>query len=55
MNLEAEYIEKNAISRLSIKLVPTAKQNREMSFCLRTNKSFFYLLWDKKNFNFGGV
>ena len=55
MDLKAEYTEKNAISSLSIKLVATAKQNRKMSFCLRTNKSFFFLLGDKQNFKFGGV
>ena len=55
LDLKAEYTEKNAISSLSIKLVATAKQNRKMSFCLRTNKSFFSLLGDKKNFKFGGV
>ena len=55
MDLEAEYTEKNAISSLSIKLVATAKQNRKMSFRLRTNKSFLSLLGDKQNLNFGGV
>ena len=55
LDLKAEYIEKNAISSLSIKLVATAKHNRKMSFCLRTKKSFLSLLGNKQNFKFGGV
>ena len=35
------------------KVVATAKQNRKMSFCLRTNKSFFSLLGDKQNLSLG--
>ena len=53
LDLKAEYTEKNAISSLSIKLVATAKQNRKMSFCLRTNKSLFSLLGDKQNLSLG--
>ena len=29
---------------MRIKLVATAKQNKKMSVCLRTNKYFFFLL-----------
>ena len=37
------------------KVVATAKQNRKMSFCLRTNKSFFSFLCSgtSKNLSLG--
>ena len=34
-------------------MVETAEQYRKMSFCLRTNKSFFSLLGDKQNLSLG--
>ena len=34
-------------------MVATEKQNRKMSFCLRTNKSFFSLLGDKQKLSLG--
>ena len=53
LDFKAEYTEKSAISSLSIKLVATAIQNRKMSFCLRTNKSFFSLLGTSKILSLG--
>ena len=39
---------------MRIKLIATAIQNRKMSFCLRTNKSFFFFAWGQaKILSFG--
>ena len=53
LNLKAEYTEKNAISSLSIKLVATEKQNRKMSFCLRTTNLSFLCLGTSKILSLG--
>ena len=46
-------IQKRCNSCISIKLVETVEQYIKMSFCLRTNKSFSYLLGDKQGLSLG--